>query len=152
MRGCGVGKRRRRRGWTRHLSGVFVQKKNKLIGGTVRFALLRDRLCLAPRIRRSVVILKKRCLFFANAFLQIFKLRTGTDGFASSGAASWRSQKTSLPPCTFFFEVLFETSQNHPFSAFTSISCSSKPDFQSKTRAGKNNNPKTRRRKVFFFF
>ena len=46
------------------------------------FGSLRDRLCLGPRIRRAVVILEKRCLFFTNVVLQIFKVRGGTAGIA----------------------------------------------------------------------
>ena len=37
-------------------------------------------------------------------FLQIFKLRTGTDGFGLSRAASWQTKSRPVPPCTFFFQ------------------------------------------------
>ena len=35
---------------------------------------------------------KNNVFFVANGFLQIFKLPNGTDGFGSSGTASWRDQ------------------------------------------------------------
>ena len=58
-----------------------------------RICLLRGRVLAGQKNCPAALHRKKSFFFFANAFLQNFKLRSGTAGFASSGAASWRSQK-----------------------------------------------------------
>ena len=87
-----------------------------------RICLLRGRVLAGQKNCPAALHRKKSFFFFANAFLQIFKLRSGTAGFASSGAASWRSQKTSLPPCTLFFDVFLVASSKRFFDC-TVIFC-----------------------------